>query len=56
MVSTPALGLVKTSSLRARYPVEVEGHVYKISLICLALQKLEVILEMDWLSIPIAFL
>jgi len=42
--------LVRTSSLCARLPVEVEGRMYKVNLICLPLQKLEVILGMDWLS------
>jgi len=49
-VSTPTSGLVRTSSLCARCPVEVEGHRYKVNLICLPLQELEVILGMDWLS------
>ena len=49
-VSTPASGLVRTSSLCARCPVEVEGRRYKVNLICLSLQELEVILGMDWLS------
>ncbi|XP_027941278.1 uncharacterized protein LOC114195082 [Vigna unguiculata] len=44
-VSTPASGLVTTSSLCARCPVEVEGRRYKVNL-----QDLEVILGMDWLS------
>jgi len=49
-VSTPASGLVRTSSLCARLLVEVEGRRYKVNLICLPLQGLEVILGMDWLS------
>jgi len=49
-VSTPASGLVRTSSLCARLPVEVEGRRYMVNLICLPLQELEVILGMDWLS------
>ena len=49
-VSIPTSGLVKTSSLYARCPVEVEGRKYKVNLICLPLQELEVILGMDWLS------
>jgi len=49
-VSTPTSGLVRTSSLCARLPVEVKGHRYKVNLICLPLQELEVILGMDWLS------
>jgi len=50
VVSTPTSGLVRTSSLCARCPVEVEGRQYKVNLICLPLQELEVILGMDWLS------
>jgi len=49
-VSTPVSGLVTTSSLCARCPVEVEGRRYKVNLICLPLQDLKVILGMDWLS------
>jgi len=49
-MSTPTSGLVKTSSLCARCPMEVEGRMYKVNLICLPLQELEVILGMDWLS------
>jgi len=45
-VSTPASGLVKTSSLCARCLVEVEERRYKVNLICLPLQELEVILGM----------
>jgi len=33
-----------------RCPVEVEGRMYKVNLICLPLQGLDVILGMDWLS------
>ena len=50
-VSTPTLGLFRMSSLCARCPVEVEGRIYKVNLICLPLQELEVILGMDWLSL-----
>jgi len=46
-VFTPASGLVRTSSLCARCPMEVEGRRYKVNLICLPLQELEVILGMD---------
>ena len=49
MVSTPASSLVRTSSLCAKCPIEVEGRKYKVNLICLPLQVLEVILGMDWL-------
>ena len=50
MVSTPVSGLVKTSSLCARCPMEVEGCIYKVNLICLPLQELKLILGMNWLS------
>jgi len=50
VVSTSTSGLVRTSSVCARCPVEVEGRVYKVNLICLPLQGLDVILGMDWLS------
>jgi len=50
VVSTLASGLVRTLSLCARCLVEVEGRRYKVNLICLPLQELEVILGMDWLS------
>jgi len=49
VVSTPTPGLFRTSSLCARCPVEVEGRIYKVNLICLPLQELEVILGMEWL-------
>ena len=49
-MSTPVSGMVRTSSLCAKCPVEVEGRRYKVNLICLPLQELEVILGMDWLS------
>ena len=47
VVSTLASGLVRTSSLCVRFPMEVEGRRYKVNLICLPLQELEVILGMD---------
>ena len=50
VVSTPTSGLVRMSSLCIRCPVEVEGRRYRVNLICLPLQELEVILGMDWLS------
>ncbi|XP_047150828.1 uncharacterized protein LOC124822807 [Vigna umbellata] len=50
VVSTPASGLVKTSTVCSRCPTEVEGHRFRVNLICLPLQGLEVILGMDWLS------
>ncbi|XP_047149801.1 uncharacterized protein LOC124821902, partial [Vigna umbellata] len=50
VVSTPAAGEVRTSTVCIRCPVEVEGRRYKVNLICLPLQGLEVILGMDWLA------
>jgi len=49
VVSTTS-GLVRTSSVCAKCPVEVEGRMFKVNLICLPLQGLDVILGMDWLS------
>ncbi|XP_047150608.1 uncharacterized protein LOC124822620 [Vigna umbellata] len=49
-VSTPAAGEVKTSTVCIRCPIEVEGRKFKVNLICLPLQSLEVILGMDWLT------
>jgi len=49
-VSTLVSGLFKTASLCARCLVEIEGHRYRVNLICLPLQELQVILGMDWLS------
>jgi len=37
VVSTPTSGLVRTSSVCARCPMEVEGNMFKFNLICLTL-------------------
>ncbi|KAG2411027.1 uncharacterized protein HKW66_Vig0016920 [Vigna angularis] len=50
VVSTPAAGEVRTSTMCVRCPIEVEGRNYKVNLICLPLKDLEVILGMDWLA------
>jgi len=50
VVSTPASRLVRTSIVCARCLIEVEGRKYRINLICLPLEGLDVILGMDWLS------
>ncbi|XP_047148657.1 uncharacterized protein LOC124820912, partial [Vigna umbellata] len=50
VVSTPAAGEIRTSTVCVRCPIEVEGHRYKVNLICLPLKDLEVILGMDWLN------
>jgi len=47
VVSTPASGMVRTSTLCARRLIEVEGRRYRVNLICLPLEGL---LGMDWLS------
>ncbi|XP_047166592.1 uncharacterized protein LOC124835670, partial [Vigna umbellata] len=50
VVSTPAAGGIRTSTICVRCPIEVEGRRFKVNLICLPLQDLEVILGMDWLA------
>ncbi|XP_047169898.1 uncharacterized protein LOC124838351 [Vigna umbellata] len=50
VVSTPATGEVRTSTMCIGCPIEVEGRRYKVNLICLPLKELEVILGMDWLA------
>ncbi|XP_022641613.1 uncharacterized protein LOC106773250 [Vigna radiata var. radiata] len=50
VVSTPTSGLIKTSNVCIRCPIIVEGRRFKVNLICLPLQGLEIILGMDWLS------
>jgi len=49
-VSTPAYGQVSTNSVCARCSIEVVGRRFKVNLICLPLEGLDVILGMDWLS------
>jgi len=51
IVSTPASGKVSTNFACVGCSLEVEGQRFKVNLICLPLQGLEVILGMDWLSI-----
>ncbi|XP_017415171.1 uncharacterized protein LOC108326280 [Vigna angularis] len=41
VVSTPAAGEVRTSTVCIRCPIEVEGRRFKVNLICLPLQGLE---------------
>ncbi|XP_047153644.1 uncharacterized protein LOC124825144 [Vigna umbellata] len=43
VVSTPVAGLVRTSNVCSRCPIEVEGHKFKVNLICLPVQGLELI-------------
>jgi len=50
VVSMPASGMIRTSIVCARCLIEVEGRKYRVNLICLPLEGLDVILGMDWLS------
>ncbi|XP_047180616.1 uncharacterized protein LOC124847220 [Vigna umbellata] len=50
VVSTPTTDEVRTSTVCVRCPIKVEGHRFKVNLLCLPLQGLEVILGMDWLT------
>ena len=50
MVSTPASGQVSTNLACVGCLMEVEGRHFKVNLVCLPLERLEVILGMDWLS------
>ena len=45
VVSTPTSGIVRTSTLCARCLIEVEGHKYRVNLICLPLEGLDVIIK-----------
>jgi len=51
LVSTPSSGQVATSSVYVGCSMVVAGHRYKVNLVCLPLEGLDVILGMDWLSI-----
>jgi len=47
MVTTPASGEVSTTSVCVGCPMEVAGHRFKVNLICLPMEGLNVILGMD---------
>jgi len=49
-ISTPASGQVSTNSVCARCSIEVARRRFKVNLICLPLEGLDVILGMDWQS------
>jgi len=51
IVLTPASGEVSTNSACVGCLMEVEGRRFKVNLVCLPLEGLDVILGMDWLSI-----
>ncbi|XP_027936156.1 uncharacterized protein LOC114191172 [Vigna unguiculata] len=50
LISTPFSGQVATSSVCVGCSMEVAGHRFKVNLVCLSLEGLDVILGMDWLS------
>jgi len=50
IVATPASGEVSTTSVCVGCPMEVAGRRFKLNLICLSMEGLDVILGMDWLS------
>jgi len=50
LVSTPSSGQVATSSVCVGCSMEVAGHRFKVNLVCLPLEGLDVIFGMDWLS------
>ena len=50
LVLTPSSGQVATSSVCVRCSMEVAGRRFKVNLVCLPLEGLDVILGMDWLS------
>ena len=50
LVSTPSSGQVATSSVCVGCLREVAGRRFKVNLVCLPLEGLNVILRMDWLS------
>jgi len=50
LVSTPSSGQVATSSVCIGCSMEVTGRRFKVNLVCLPLEGLDVILGMDWLS------
>jgi len=51
IISTPASGLVSTNSVCVGCSIVVAGRKFKMNLICLPLEGLNIILGMDWLSI-----
>jgi len=50
LVSTPFSGQVANSSVCVGCSMEVAGHRFKVNLVCLPLEGLDVIFGMDWLS------
>ncbi|XP_027941223.1 uncharacterized protein LOC114195022 [Vigna unguiculata] len=50
LVSTLSSGQVATSLVYVRCVIEVASRIFKVNLVCLPLEGLDVILGMDWLS------
>ena len=50
IVATPASSEVSTTSMCGECSMEVEGRRYKVNLICLPMEGLDMILGMDWLA------
>ncbi|XP_050918400.1 uncharacterized protein LOC127135807 [Lathyrus oleraceus] len=49
VIDTPAMGLVTTSSVCLKCPLNICDKYFEVDLVCLPLTQLEVILGMDWL-------
>jgi len=49
IVATPASREVSTMTVCVGCPIEVAGRMFKVNLICLPMEGLDVILGMDWL-------
>src|SRR3954463_15139752 len=49
-IDTPASGSVTTSSACLNCPVDIFGRKFGMDLVCLPLEGLDVILEMNWLQ------
>lgn len=50
VVDTPTLGLVTTSLVFLKCPLSIYGKNFGMYLVCLPLNKLDVILGMNWLE------
>jgi len=49
IVATPAFGEVSTTYVCVGCPMELAGRRFKVNLICLPMDGLDIILGMDWL-------
>jgi len=50
IVATPASGEVSTTSMCVGCSMDVAGRKFKVNLICLLMEGLDMILSMDWLA------